>query len=178
MGLRLLFFTAFFIGAFINAEAQNYPYLNASTGNENAFAVDADSNVYLFFGNRLEKRDKNFTPIWINSYGNLKFKNILLTKTGSIYFIATDSMFYDKLGKVNANGTLNWCKSIPIYILSSIPINWNAQQLLLDRNNQLIITGCTSPENFMLFLKIDSLGAIIKQKILRGNQFLQRNYLM
>ncbi|MGZ4091337.1 MAG: hypothetical protein ACXVNO_11495, partial [Bacteroidia bacterium] len=81
--MLFLLFTAFCF-------SQNFPYLNASTGNPNFF-TDSDTNMYMIHGNRLAKMDKNFNPIWVNTYGSLSLKNILLSKTGSMYFIAAQT---------------------------------------------------------------------------------------
>ena len=73
-------------------KAQTFPYLNASTGNEGQYIVDADTNIFMYHDNQLEKYDKNFNSIWVKKYSGLSFCNLLLSKTGSIYFIASDSI--------------------------------------------------------------------------------------
>jgi hypothetical protein len=143
--------------------AQPFPYLNASTGNANEFIIDADSNIIMFHGNRVEKLDKNFNPIWINSYTGLTFKNLLMSKTGSLYFITKDAT--GKLGKIEANGNLSWCKALPTYTVldngstQSVAIT-AASQLMLDRNNNLVVTG-PAP---MYLLKLDTSGTLLKLK--------------
>lgn len=153
------------------AKAQNYPYLNASTGNTNEFVVDADSNIFMFHSTRIEKLDKNFKPIWIKNYSDLQFKNLLLSKTGGLYFIAAYTG-YDVIGKVDAAGNLKWCKALPNFTatVSGSPYTAtfkNANQLLLDRNNHLIITGIAQP--FICLLKLDTLGNFIKLRILTND---------
>ena len=37
---------------------KNYPYLNASTGNEGQYVIDADTNIYMYHGDQIEKVDK------------------------------------------------------------------------------------------------------------------------
>ena len=59
-----LYLTSLFILFFSFGFSQSYPYLNASTANENEFPVDKDTNIYMFDGNRLVKTDKNFNVIW------------------------------------------------------------------------------------------------------------------
>jgi hypothetical protein len=88
--------------------SQNFPYLNASTGNPDFF-TDADTNMYFIHGNRLAKVDKNFQPVWANTYGNFILKNVLLSKTNSLYFIGGTNGTV--IGKFHANGNLAWIKS-------------------------------------------------------------------
>ena len=144
--------------------AQTLPYLNASTANNNEFPVDADTNIYMFHGNRLVKTDKNFNTIWAKTYNGLNFSNLLLSKTGSMYFIAKNgsSAFY--FGKLNPNGSVNWVKTTQTVnaILSgttSTSYSLNLGSLLLDRNNDLLLSG----DNFLL--KTDTLGNELKLKI-------------
>lgn len=147
--------------------AQNFPHFNASTGNYGEFPVDKDTNMYLFHGNRLVKTDKNFNTIWANTYGNLQFKNLLLSKTGSMYFIADNI-----IGKIESNGAISWSKdlnTIQAVINGSTFVNYTTYQLnsiLLDRNNQLIVTGnittTNSISNSAYYLKLDTLGNSIK----------------
>ena len=70
-----------------SSQSQNLPYLNASTGNIGQSFTDADTNIYMFHGKRLEKLSKNLNVIWVNTYNNINFSNLLLSKTGSIFFI-------------------------------------------------------------------------------------------
>jgi|GEM_PF-3472796 len=147
-------------------KSQTFPYLNASTGNENEFIVDVDSNILMFHGNRIEKLDKNYNFIWTKSYSGILFKNLLLSKTGSLFFISTNNT----IGKIEANGSLSWCKSIPTstVLLSGVTHTMtpsNTNQVYLDRNNNLIFTGTTNPGTF--FLKLDTMGNIIKYKFIR-----------
>lgn len=144
--------------------AQILPYLNASTANNNEFPVDADTNIYMFHGNRLVKTDKNFNTIWAKTYSGLNFSNLLLSKTGSMYFIAKNgsSAFY--FGKLNPNGSVNWVKTTQTVnaILSgttSTSYTLNLVSLLLDRNNNLLLSG----DNFLL--KTDTLGNELKLKV-------------
>lgn len=175
MNLRLLFISFIFLATLNSINAQVFPYLNASTGNENEFIVDADSNVYMFHKNIIEKFDKNFNPIWINSYSNLYFKNLLLSKTGSMFFIATD-FSVDVLGKIESNGNLTWCKTTPNYTAmvgsNTQTITPSADQILLDRNNNLIVTGVTHINTSNLyFLKLDTLGNLIKLRSFENSFF-------
>lgn len=154
-------------------KAQTFPYLNASTGNKNEFIVDVDSNIFMFHGTLLEKYDKNFNPIWAKNYSGLKFSNLLLSKTGSLFFIAW-GLGYNVFGKLDGIGNLNWCKALPTYttVISgntqTVSLQY-ADQMLLDRNNNLIITG-TGPGiqtigGGMYFLKLDTLGNFIKLRV-------------
>jgi len=142
------------------------PYLNASTGNLDEFPVDKDTNMYMFHENLLVKTDKNFNTIWAYTYGNLKFNNLLLSKTGSIFFIANKS-----IGKIESNGTISWCKdlnNISAVINGTSFVNYTTSQinsLLLDRNNHFIVTGNVSITNSgysAYYLKLDTLGNPIK----------------
>ena len=153
-----------FILSFFNIKAQNFSYLNASTGNENEFVICADSSILMFHGDRLEKLDKNYNPIWIKSYGGLIFKNILLSKTGSMYFIASNtvSATSDKIGKIEKDGSFAWGKVLSTATATVLvgnntnniyPFDWN--HLFLDRNNDLTLIG-----NSGYFLKMDTLGNI------------------
>src|SRR5688500_6150174 len=105
--MKKLYFTSIFILFFSIGFSQSYPYLNASTANENEFPVDKDTNIYMFHGNRLVKTDKNFNVIWANTYSGF-FKRLLLSKAGSIYFL--DDL-YSIFGKINPNGTVAWSKN-------------------------------------------------------------------
>jgi hypothetical protein len=173
-------FFLFFLCVFTNVTAQNFPHLNASTGNKNEFIVDADSNVFMFHGGRIEKLDKNFNPVWINSYSGLTFKNLLLSKTGSLYFIAigiTGSNSIDRLGKIEANGSLTWCKTLPTYTATisgntqTVSLT-NADQMLLDRNSDLVITGSTNTSPTIYLLKLDTLSNFKKLNLITNGFML------
>ena len=164
MNIPSRLFVLVFILSFFNIKAQNFPYLNASTGNENEFVICADSSILMFHGDRLEKLDKNYNPIWIKSYGGLIFKNILLSKTGSMYFIASNtvSATSDKIGKIEKDGSFAWGKVLSTATATVLvgnntnniyPFDWN--HLFLDRNNDLTLIG-----NSGYFLKMDTLGNI------------------
>ncbi|HRD40023.1 MAG TPA: T9SS type A sorting domain-containing protein [Bacteroidia bacterium] len=174
---RLLLLIA--IIASISSQAQTFPYLNASTGNENEFPVDKDTNIYMFHGDRLVKTDKNFNVIWANTYSGLSFSNLLLSKTGSIYFVAKDnSGNYAHVGKILGNGSLSWVignlsVTIPPYSFTSVGFPPNS--IMLDRNNNLIVSGLfgvygpsvTVSTNF--YLKLDTNGVSNKLRIFKLN---------
>ena len=149
-------------------KAQTFPYLNASTGNAGEFIVDTDSNVYIYNGSIIKKLDKNFNPIWVNNYSGLRFKNLLLSKNKNIYFIATNTTSSNgSIGKINANGSLSWCKE-----------GFLPDQMLLDRNNNLILTSPFSQGNsggITLLVKIDTLGNLIKERHLEATGYLTAN---
>ena len=122
----------------------------------------------MFHGDRLEMLDKNYNPIWIKTYGGLIFKNILLSKTGSMYFIAssTVSPTSDKIGKIEKNGNFTWGKALSTATVvvgtntnTVFPFDWN--HFFLDRNNDLTLIG-----NSGYFLKMDTLGNVKKFKFL------------
>jgi len=137
--MRKIYVFSLLIILALSSSGQNYPYLNASTGNENEFPVDKDTNIYMFHEQRLVKTDKNFNTVWAFKYDSIYFKNILLSKTGSIYFIGTYGTYPTTprifFGKINPNGSLNWTKKA----------NHNGYlsfvSLLLDRNDNLVLTG-------------------------------------
>ena len=173
MKLQILFFIAFFTCALVNSNAQNYPYLNASTGNEGQYIVDKDTNIYMFHGSQLEKLDKNFNPIWVKKYNGLDFYSLLLSKTGSIYFIAKDTLNYSYMnsslnkyiGKIGVNGNLLWMKKMQDAVFSYITIT----QLLLDRNNNLILSGkANGTSEAALLIKLDTLGNMLFLKSFTG----------
>ncbi|MEI8137531.1 MAG: T9SS type A sorting domain-containing protein [Bacteroidota bacterium] len=138
--------------------SQNLPYLNASAGNANQSLVDKDTNLYMFHGSRLEKVNKNLSPIWVNTYNNINFSNLLLSKTGAIYFIAQN-----KIGKINVNGGLDWVSTLTsITTGTQTTTTFNLKQLLLDRNNHLVITA-SNQKGF--FIKLDTLGNVIKTRV-------------
>jgi len=145
--------------------AQTLPYLNASTANINEFPVDADTNIYMFHGNRLVKTDKNFNLIWSNTYSGLNFSNLLLSKTGSIFFIAKNNADAIYFGKLNSDGSVNWIKTTQAVSASlsttTTPASYTLKlaSLLLDRNNDLLLSG----DNFLM--KTDTFGTTIKLKV-------------
>lgn len=155
-----------------------FPHLNASTGNAGEFPVDKDTNIYLFHGNRLVKTDKNFNTIWANTYDNLQFNNLLLSKTGSMFFIAGKC-----IGKIENNGAISWSRdlsTISAVINGTSFVNYGTSQLnslLLDRNNQLIITGNITTTNSAYsayYLKLDTMGNPIKLAPFNG--YLLNNF--
>lgn len=140
------------------------PYLNASTANNNEFPVDADTNIYMFHGNRLVKTDKNFNTIWAKTYNGLNFSNLLLSKTGSMYFIAKNGSSAIYFGKLNSNGSVNWIKTTQpvnatLSTTTSASYTLNLASLLLDRNNNLLLSGSS------FLLKTDTLGNELKLKV-------------
>ncbi|MES2762779.1 MAG: T9SS type A sorting domain-containing protein [Bacteroidota bacterium] len=170
MRIPLLFIYFIFIypSGFIKAQ-QVYPYLNASTGNEGQYIVDSDTNIIMYHGNQIEKLDKNLNTIWVKQYDGLAFFSLLLSKTGSIYFISADSaLTYNShiniIGKLNADGTLNWCKQFASG--SAIPtMPERFCDLMLDRNNNLVLSASYeygSPTAW--FLKLDTLGGVLSSK--------------
>jgi hypothetical protein len=106
----------------------------------------------------------------------LGFKNLLLSKTGTLFFIATSSTsFSDIIGKINANGSLNWAKTAPSYTAiesgtTQLFSQTKVDQMLLDRNNNLILTGVNG--STMYFLKVDTLGNLIKLRSLTNNDLI------
>ena len=181
MNIRILIVSIFFLmSAFKPVKAQNFPYLNASTGNKTDFIVDADSNIIMFHGSKVEKLDKHFNLIWANSYSDLKIKNLLLSKTGSLFYISysySGSQYIDRVGKIETDGSLSWSKELPTYTTvvsgntQTVSIN-NADQLFLDRNNNLIVTGGTYPTgNNMYLLKLDTLGTPLDLRLFENEFF-------
>lgn len=130
---------------------QSFPYLNASTANGNEFPVDQDTNIYMFHGNRLVKTDKNFNPIWANTYSGIyAFTRILLSKTGSIYCAGTySSATTSAFGKINADGSVAWLRTG----------NFSCTKLMLDRNDDLVVCGSNAS-----FIKLDTNGNVLKFK--------------
>jgi hypothetical protein len=135
------YFSFIFIFFFSASFSQSYPYLNASTGNENEFPIDKDTNIYMFHGSRLVKTDKNFNVIWANTYNGISFSSLLLSKTGSMYFIGAIGSLNRAFGKINPNGTLVWVKNTSNISSPSGTLAIDCECLYLDRNNNLIITG-------------------------------------
>ena len=155
----------------LETHAQVFPYLNASTGNKGEYIVDSDSNLYMYHFNQIEKLDKNLNPIWVKKYSGFYIHSLLLSKTNSIYFIAVDSINYGSaypqtqyyVGKIKNNGTLEWAKFITHPTFPTISLN----RLMLDRNNNLLLTGGSSAPNGPsagLFIKLDTLGTMLYQK--------------
>lgn len=168
--MKKLYFTSFFILFFSIGFSQSYPYLNASTANENEFPVDKDTNIYMFHGNRLVKTDKNFNIIWANTYNGINsFSRILLSKTGSMYCVATAS-FSTVFGKINPNGSVAWFKNASTISVNSgtstISREISSSKLFLDRNNNLIVSGQTGYTNEAGFIKLDTNGNVLKFKLL------------
>ncbi len=168
MNLRSLLIAFSFILVVNSFRAQVFPCLNASAGNEGQYIVDADTNIFMYHGNQLEKYDKNFNPIWVKKYSELSFYSLLLSKTGSIYFIASDTInpyLQNVIGKLNFDGSLSWCK---IYQSSSPSNQEKFCQLMLDRNNNLIASGNANisslPCSNAWFLKLDTLGNMLLSK--------------
>ncbi|MES2515658.1 MAG: T9SS type A sorting domain-containing protein [Bacteroidota bacterium] len=166
--LPFIYFIFIYPSGFIKAQ-QVYPYLNASTGNEGQYIVDSDTNIIMYHGNQIEKLDKNFNPIWVKQYDGLAFFSLLLSKTGSIYFISADSAFtYNSsiniIGKLNPDGTLNWCKQfLSGSSMPSIPERFS--DLILDRNNNLVASASYEyTSETAWFLKLDTLGGILSTK--------------
>lgn len=166
----------------ISSRAQTFPYLNASTGNENEFPVDKDTNIYMFHGNRLVKTDKNFNVIWANTYSGINsFSRLLLSKTGSIYCVATAS-FDIVFGKINSNGNVAWFKSASSIQYTTSTGTGSTQiscdKIFLDRNNNLIVSGgqCGSCYDNGGFIKLDTNGNVLKFKLfgqsLTGNTYM------
>ena len=165
--LLFFYFIHIYSSGFVRAQ-QVYPYLNASTGNEGQYVIDADTNIYMYQGNQLEKLDKNFNPIWVKTYDGLEFYSLLLSKTGSLFFIAKDLVSYTGtnsnpntkyVGKIDNNGNAVWTNTVDHPSFSDIYI----RQLLLDRNNNLMLSGeavdFNSPS--ALLIKLDTLGNMI-----------------
>lgn len=174
----LLLIYLFLFCAFTPLHAQLFPYLNASTGNENQYIIDTDTNIYMFHGKQIEKVDKNFNPVWVKTYDGLYFYSLLLSKTGSIYFIAKDEIDYSFMtisyskyvGKIDNTGNISWIKTIEHPDL----INISARGLLLDRNNHLMISGegsgITNGVFSALLIKLDTLGNMLHCNYFTGSQ--------
>lgn len=154
----------------INIEAQPFPYLNASTGNAGQYIVDADTNIIMYHGNQIEKLDKNLNPIWVKTYSGLDFHSLLLSKTGSIYFISKNSTPIGTraqiIGKLNADGSVNWCKKILSHQSSN---ETYINNLLLNRDNYLIASAIPKAmQNYSdttsWLIKLDTLGQIQMSK--------------
>lgn len=153
--------------------SQNFPYLNASTGNPDFF-TDKDTNMFFIHGNRLAKVTKNFVPVWVKTYGSLSLKKILLSKTGSMYFIAVITPIslspQSLIGKIEANGNISWMKStvaMPVTVAGSTVTSssLNAESFFLDSNNNLLLSGAVSSVGNAGFIKMDTLGNFIKARL-------------
>ncbi|MBP7808239.1 MAG: T9SS type A sorting domain-containing protein [Bacteroidia bacterium] len=167
------YFTSVFILFFSFSFSQNFPNLNASTGNTDEYPVDKDTNIYMFQGNRLSKTDKNFNVIWSNVYSGLNFTNLLLSKTGSVYFLSNtpSSSPSNNFGKINSDGSLAWIKPIN-GVMATIggtvfSGGGDCKSILLTSGNNLIISGnggfgttTTDPKTYVL--KCDTNGIPIK----------------
>lgn len=166
------------------AAAQSFSYLNASTGSDGQFCADADSNIYMFHGNRLEAVDKHMNVLWAKTYGSISFRNILLSKTRSIYFSGGD-----RIGRLDALGNYAWGLSLSGMQLA--PVGYSSvsvsaatcSQLYIDRNSNLIVTGIcdvsTSPGNQVsnaFFMKLDTNGAILKFKLVNMMQLFMPSF--
>jgi hypothetical protein len=158
----------------ISIKAQSFPYLNASTGNFGEFPVDKDTNVYIFPGDsRLIKADKNLNPIWSKGNGSYTVSHLLLSKTGSLFFIGGLTLDQKILvGKIDKNGDFVWIRNLySMFTFSSSPgFTVKGQSLLLDRNNELVISGNvqTSTLQAGFFLKLDTNGIMNKLRIIDG----------
>jgi hypothetical protein len=144
---------------------QNFSYLNASGCNDNEFPVDKDTNIYMFHGNRLVKTDKNLNPAWANTYSGINgFSRLLLSKTGSIYCIATTTAAFSfVIGKINSNGSVAWFRNTAATSVTSGTTTSSTSvictKLFLDRNDQLIVSSDGGG-----FIKLDTNGNVLKFK--------------
>lgn len=182
---RLLSFLLIVLGVVV--KSQTYPYLNASTANENEFPVDKDTNIYMFHDNRLVKTDKNFNVIWANTYNGITgFNRLLLSKTGSIYFVSNGSNVGNVyFGKLNSDGSFAWAKDITTItaIVSGTNLfNFSVEckSIFLDRNNHLVVTGSekiyTHLGNTGFLLKLDTNGVPLKFKCFRSGSLATEQY--
>ncbi len=175
------YFSSIFILFFSFGFSQNFSYLNASTANADEYPVDKDTNIYMCQADRLSKTDKNFNVIWSNIYNGRSFTNLLLSKTGSVYFlsgpvnsIVTSPVVANSFGKINPNGSLAWIKPISGLMAtvsgSVYPGSGDCRNIYLDAGNNLIITGNMngigpSPNNSTSYiLKCDTNGLPLKFK--------------
>ena len=142
---------------------QNFPDLNASTGNENEFPVDQNSHLYMFQGNRLSKTDQNFNVLWAKTYTGITYKNLLLSKTGSIYFLGASGLSgKNVIGKLTADGDIAWIRNTTGITSSSGSHSLFCERLLLDRNDNLVVSG----DGFLL--KTDTNGKDIRLWLFSG----------
>jgi hypothetical protein len=141
------------------------PYLNYSAGNRNQSVYTPDSGCYTMDGSNLRKLDKQQNIVWQYGYNAIGFRNLLLSKTGSLFFL-TDTM----VGKINpATGNIIWTTAI-----DSITYTFNAavrkggirtNQIFLDRNNQLVVTGVSvASYKTGIFMKLDTNGNVLNTK--------------
>jgi hypothetical protein len=133
-------FAIFFIVIGLQGFSQALPYINASRGNLNECVVDKDTNIYLFRLNQLEKYNKSLHPLWVKQYDSLEISNILLSKTNALFFISGN-----KVGKMDAAGSIIWCKKISA----------NINNMMLNYQNHLIIASSEG------LFKMDTLGNVI-----------------
>jgi hypothetical protein len=163
----ILFILIVFVG---NSSFAQLPYLNASTGNAGEFPVDKDTNMYGFYNNSLFKLDKNQNLIWRKDYSAINFYGLLISKTGSLYF-------FDKnhFGKMDLDGNPIWTKNIEgINAVYSGTLSGThtvtCNRILLDRNNDLIISGSTNVGSEVsdngFILKTDTNGNTISLKMI------------
>jgi hypothetical protein len=154
--------------------SQTFSYLNASTGSKGQFFTDADTNLYMWHKDRFEKVDKNFNPIWVKTYSGMEFNNVLLSKTGSLFFIAktpTGNSGGSYIGKLDANGNLVWIKSLVTMTVTAtgttqITNTTDCTELLLDRNNNLVYSGMFNYGSYKaFFMKADTNGNILKMRL-------------
>lgn len=152
------------------------PYLNASTGNLDEFPVDKDTNMYMFIDYRIIKLDKNLNTIWSKTTSSAyRIRHLLLSKTGSLYFIASNENYNNTrntIGKIDRNGNIVWLKYLyPTYMSPGINNFNDCYSVLLDRNNDLVISGNIKNSNSSesgFFLKMDTTGTFIKLRKFDG----------
>lgn len=169
MKAKFTFYVVVLMACFSSALGQSgMPYLNASAGNTNATLRGPDSSMYYLDGSKLLKMDKNKAIQWSKDYNGVIFSALLLSKTGSLFFLAGE-----KVGKLNAaTGNMVWVKSYPGYAYTLGGTQYQSSpaftQLLLDRNNHLAISGINAPigNTDAVFLKLDTNGTVVDQKLL------------
>ncbi len=170
----------------ISSQAQTFPYLNASTGNEGEFPVDKDTNIYMFHGDRLVKTDKNFNVIWAFTYAPMKFNRLLLSKTGSIYFVSQSGYIGNVyFGKLNSDGSFAWAKDISainavVSGTANVSYSLQCSSILLDRNNHLVVTGSEKtywpPGSTGFILKLDTNGTPLKFKCFKSGSLATQQH--
>jgi hypothetical protein len=151
----------FLLASCLSGEAQNFQYLNASNGNPEFF-TDSDTNMFMIHGNRIAKLNKNFSPVWVKTYGSMAFRSILLTKTGSMYFIAGT-----KIGKIEADGNIAWMRStagmtMSVEGLAMSPVTMSCNSLYMNSANNLLVAGAISGPGNAVLAKMDTLGNFLK----------------
>jgi len=141
------------------------PYLNASTGNLDEFPIDQDTNMYGFYNNTLFKANKDLSVLWSKTYTLINFSGLLLSKTHNLFFFGNN-----QFGKMDLDGNIIWAKSIDG--IDAITTGTTSSmhtvvcnRVLLDRNNNLIISGTSNTSNGFI-LKTDTNGNFIKLKML------------